>query len=346
MSSATVQPGSILPSSSSFDSFKQESLSYQSTMPVAPSSNMSMTSASGADQRERDRLRSRNEELQALADKQAQDLRRRNDELLDLQRNHEAFREKFILFREGMRTKNDETDARFKQLQEELQDARNEATAAKFNGAGSQHRDGTSPAAEARILELEGQQSKLQAANKQLQQELAAAKVARAGSGEFGPPGDTSAVIIKDLRSRIENQAEYIRSQNSKMTDLEQRLDQGQDQIRGHMMAAEDLKAQRDRFDQHSVYLLRGILALKWCVCVAWLISRRGGWTATMCLDLEKWTDHCDSCLAVLYRGLLLHRVGVIWTPKTSAVSTRCLVTPLLPTRLKEGQLQAVTEGA
>ena len=31
---------------------------------------------------------------------QALQLRRRNEELLDLQRNHEAFREKFVLFRE------------------------------------------------------------------------------------------------------------------------------------------------------------------------------------------------------------------------------------------------------
>ena len=51
---------------------------------------------------------------------QTADLQRRNEELLDLQRNHEAFREKFILFREGMRSKTDESDARFRKLEAEL----------------------------------------------------------------------------------------------------------------------------------------------------------------------------------------------------------------------------------
>ena len=56
------------------------------------------------------------EELQQLVDRQALQLRRRNDELLDLQRNHEAFREKFVLFREGMRSKTEEADARCRHL--------------------------------------------------------------------------------------------------------------------------------------------------------------------------------------------------------------------------------------
>ena len=60
------------------------------------------------------------EELQQLVDRQALQLRRRNDELLDLQRNHEAFREKFVLFREGMRSKSEEADARFRHLAPQL----------------------------------------------------------------------------------------------------------------------------------------------------------------------------------------------------------------------------------
>ena len=60
------------------------------------------------------------EELQQLVDRQALQLRRRNDELLDLQRNHEAFREKFVLFREGMRSKTEEADARFRHLAPQL----------------------------------------------------------------------------------------------------------------------------------------------------------------------------------------------------------------------------------
>lgn len=71
-------------------------------------------------EQEKARYRAKIDELQGIADRQAADLRRRNEELLDLQRNHEAFREKFILFREGMRSKTDESDARFRKLEAEL----------------------------------------------------------------------------------------------------------------------------------------------------------------------------------------------------------------------------------
>lgn len=80
---------------------------------------MQPQSASHGEQ-EKARYRAKIDELQGIADRQAADLRRRNEELLDLQRNHEAFREKFILFREGMRSKTDESDARFRKLEAEL----------------------------------------------------------------------------------------------------------------------------------------------------------------------------------------------------------------------------------
>ena len=96
-------------------------------------------------------LRSRNEELLTLADKQAQDLRRRNEELLDLQRNHEAFREKFILFREGMRTKNEETDEKFRSLQDELNASKAELAVAQLGRPA----DGTGGQASALIRELQ-----------------------------------------------------------------------------------------------------------------------------------------------------------------------------------------------
>jgi hypothetical protein len=76
---------------------------------------------------------------------------------------------------------------------------------------------------------LEMQASSLTTANKLLQEELAAARKAIYAGTASGSDGavvesETSNAIIKDLRMRIENQAEYIRSQNSKMTDLEQKL--------------------------------------------------------------------------------------------------------------------------
>jgi hypothetical protein len=73
------------------------------------------------------------------------------------------------------------------------------------------------------------QASSLTTANKLLQEELAAARKAIHAGAASAAEGvvaesETSNAIIKDLRMRIENQAEYIRSQNSKMSDLEQKL--------------------------------------------------------------------------------------------------------------------------
>ena len=84
------------------------------------SAPMQPQQASTQGEQEAARYRAKIEELQGIADRQAADLRRRNEELLDLQRNHEAFREKFILFREGMRSKTDESDSRFRKLEAEL----------------------------------------------------------------------------------------------------------------------------------------------------------------------------------------------------------------------------------
>ena len=86
--------------------------SYQ-TLPSQPSSGtgIGLGGEGGGDGR------AKVEHLQGLVDKQALQLRRRNEELLDLQRNHEAFREKFVLFREGMRSKTDESDSRFRLAQ-------------------------------------------------------------------------------------------------------------------------------------------------------------------------------------------------------------------------------------
>jgi hypothetical protein len=80
------------------------------TLPSQPGSGsgIGLASEGGGDGR------AKVEHLQGLVDKQALQLRRRNEELLDLQRNHEAFREKFVLFREGMRSKTDESDSRFR----------------------------------------------------------------------------------------------------------------------------------------------------------------------------------------------------------------------------------------
>lgn len=75
-------------------------------LPTQPGSSSGLTTEEDG--------RAKVEYLQGLVDKQALQLRRRNEELLDLQRNHEAFREKFVLFREGMRSKTDESDGRFR----------------------------------------------------------------------------------------------------------------------------------------------------------------------------------------------------------------------------------------
>ena len=103
-SSSQMQPQQLQPESMS-----------RSSAPMQPQSTQH-----AGNEHEKARYRAKIDELQGIADRQAADLRRRNEELLDLQRNHEAFREKFILFREGMRSKTDESDARFRKLEAEL----------------------------------------------------------------------------------------------------------------------------------------------------------------------------------------------------------------------------------
>jgi len=196
--------------------------------------------ANAADEKEKERLRQRVDELQALADKQAQDLRRRNDELLDLQRNHEAFREKFILFREGMRTKNDETDAKFRSLQAELKASKDElATRQSTSGQEGEAQAADDEELRARLAEVQAEKDKLQQQHALLQEELAMARsAARAVQGHA--TGEAS--VVKDLRTRIENQAEYIRSQNAKMTEMEQKLVESQDVLRENVAVIEELK--------------------------------------------------------------------------------------------------------
>jgi len=166
---------------------------------------------------EKDRLRAKVEELQALVDRQSGDLRRRNEELLDLQRNHEAFREKFILFREGMRSKTDESDARFRKLESELKMAHEELSTRREQGAGG----------DVRTKSLERQVENLKQSNTDLEEELARARKSAAEQAPNDQGHKDS--IIKELSNRVANQAEYIRTYTAKVADLEARLKQAEE---------------------------------------------------------------------------------------------------------------------
>lgn len=167
---------------------------------------------------EKARVRSKVDELQAIADRQAADLRRRNEELLDLQRNHEAFREKFILFREGMRSKTDESDARFRTLEAELKLNNEQLATIQTQPRNLSTRASTAGVEEGalRVLEEEGEQ--LTRHKAQLSQEW---QTLNAGGGISKVHEEISRrdSVIKDLRTRAENQAEYIRTQTAKLEE-------------------------------------------------------------------------------------------------------------------------------
>lgn len=169
---------------------------------------------------EKERLRIRIDELQTLVDRQNGDLQRRNDELLDLQRNHEAFREKFILFREGMRSKTDESDARFRKLEAELKLSQEEL--ARHRGQMDRKLAGD----EASTMRAKDLEAKIEALSKEGMELKEQLQVARNNSAEKVLAQKES--LLRDLRTRVENQAEVIRSQNAKMAGLEVRAVEAQ----------------------------------------------------------------------------------------------------------------------
>eukprot|EP00286_Rhodomonas_abbreviata_P028126 CAMPEP_0181312852 /NCGR_PEP_ID=MMETSP1101-20121128/13925_1 /TAXON_ID=46948 /ORGANISM="Rhodomonas abbreviata, Strain Caron Lab Isolate" /LENGTH=768 /DNA_ID=CAMNT_0023419745 /DNA_START=402 /DNA_END=2705 /DNA_ORIENTATION=- len=208
----------LLSSSNTRESADQDHRPVYSSRPLDPmrssgvSSGMSSTALPDF---EKERLKGKVDELQGLVDRQAGDLRRRNEELLDLQRNHEAFREKFILFREGMRSKTDESDARFRKLEAELKLAHEELTTRREQNSGG----------DAKQKHLERQLEALRTSNGELEQKLSEARKSLSSQGDVAHKDS----VIKELSTRVANQADHIRTFSGKVADLETRLREAQE---------------------------------------------------------------------------------------------------------------------
>eukprot|EP00960_Hanusia_phi_P010660 312873-Hanusia_phi.AAC.3 len=183
---------------------------------------------------EKENLRYKVEELKSKVDIQAEEIVRRNEELIDLQRNHvesllpvsakltsdlqEAFREKFILFREGMRTKTDESDSRIQQMEESLRRTQRpvpgrcpgDDTGSSAAGKKGGYLMGFVQAKELRdqIQQRERNIGDLRDDISQLQMQLDLEK--SAGSLRLKDELSLKESILRDLQNRAENQSKRI----------------------------------------------------------------------------------------------------------------------------------------
>uniref|UniRef100_A0A7S0E1G1 Uncharacterized protein n=1 Tax=Hanusia phi TaxID=3032 RepID=A0A7S0E1G1_9CRYP len=166
---------------------------------------------------EKENLRYKVEELKSKVDIQAEEIVRRNEELIDLQRNHEAFREKFILFREGMRTKTDESDSRIQQMEESLR--RTQEEIAQLNTSAQYPADAQAKELRDQIQQRERNIGDLRDDISQLQMQLDLEK--SAGSLRLKDELSLKESILRDLQNRAENQTEFLQSQSKRIAELD-----------------------------------------------------------------------------------------------------------------------------
>ncbi|EKX35429.1 hypothetical protein GUITHDRAFT_118346 [Guillardia theta CCMP2712] len=152
---------------------------------------------------DKERLKAQADELQGVVDRQTLEIRRRymlNEELLELQRNHEAFREKFILFRDELANR-----------RAQLEEGRSENGFHRLDGLRSVVRD------------LERKADALSTEKKDLEAKVASRQ---AYDQEIRNEIHAKETMISDFRTRVEKQAEFIRFQTAKVAELEQHLEQ------------------------------------------------------------------------------------------------------------------------
>jgi len=174
---------------------------------------------------EKEKLKVQAEELQGVVDRQALEIRRRNEELLELQRNHEAFREKFILFREGIRTKTDETDAKYRKLELQLRASKDELANRRSQMEEGKGENGFHGLEGLRSVlnDLERKTEALSTEKQDLHAKLANLKAG--DQSDIQNEIQAKEALIRDYRSRVEKQSEFIRFQTAKITELEQHFE-------------------------------------------------------------------------------------------------------------------------
>ncbi|EKX51087.1 hypothetical protein GUITHDRAFT_103008 [Guillardia theta CCMP2712] len=128
-------------------------------------------------------------------------------------RQKEAFREKFILFREGMRSKTDESDSRIQQMEEELRKTQEEI--AQLNTSAQYPPDAQVKELKDQAQQKESQIEDLQSAHLklvfnvlQLQMQLDLEK--SGGSLRLRDELSLKESILRDLQNRAENQSNRI----------------------------------------------------------------------------------------------------------------------------------------
>jgi len=175
---------------------------------------------------DKERLKAQADELQGVVDRQTLEIRRRNEELLELQRNHEAFREKFILFREGVRSKTDETDARCRKLEAQLRASKDELAnrRAQLEEGRSENGFHRLDGLRSVVRDLERKADALSTEKKDLEAKLAS--IRSGNQSDIQNEIHAKETMISDFRTRVEKQAEFIRFQTAKVAELEQHLEQ------------------------------------------------------------------------------------------------------------------------
>jgi len=211
--------------------------------PSQPNSNSGVPLSSGGEDE-----RGKVEHLQGLVDKQALQLRRRNEELLDLQRNHEAFREKFVLFREGMRSKTDESDGRFRKLEADLRTSQQQLVAWREQNARDASGNEADRGAAAMVLRVREREATVSALRGEVRELTGKVNEARDSSVSDAAQKELEAKDsqLKDLRGRVERQAEHIRAHNSKMAET-----QSQGPGSGQGLSAQQAEHQMQQLEAH-----------------------------------------------------------------------------------------------
>mmetsp|Transcript_36111 Transcript_36111/g.112825 ORF Transcript_36111/g.112825 Transcript_36111/m.112825 type:complete len:770 (-) Transcript_36111:145-2454(-) len=223
LSSSTSNLDQIHASRGQADILRASTSNLMNNQPLNPTQGSNSTYFDGKNYQhqistqEKDNLRQKVDELKSKVDVQAEEIIRRNEELIDLQRNHEAFREKFILFREGMRSKTDESDSRIQQMEEELRKTQEEI--AQLNTSAQYPPDAQVKELKDQAQQKESQIEDLQSGISQLQMQLDLEK--SGGSLRLRDELSLKESILRDLQNRAENQTEFLQSQSNRIAELD-----------------------------------------------------------------------------------------------------------------------------